>query len=341
MGVSDIAGVLSRKFIVGFFIPLFFGLLALKLLVDERAVPHALRDVDGGTQILILSGSSLVLGLLLWATHSSLIRFLEGYWLLAERLPDRTPATRGEGWAIVPARLAGMFRQASSACHRARLSLGKKRQARWVRTHEHLTQIKNHPARSTARTNAATELNRRYPPEGHILPSEFGNVIRSFEQHPYTRYGMDGIVAWPRISMMLSDSERAELEQATTDLAFWLNSLCVIAGGGSLLLVERLWHQPGGVVQTVLVEAAILFFVWAIATWMYRQAIAAARRWGEWVRAAFDMHRLEAYDRLGVRRPLSPEEDLASGEAIDRLLIFGEQLPDVWRAHPAPAPQQE
>jgi hypothetical protein len=133
---------------------------------------------------------------------------------------------------------------------------------------------------------------------------------------------------------LLEDSETSELEEATTDVAFWLNSLVTVVAAGVLLLVERLWQLGDDPIEGILVELAIAVTVVALVTWMYRQLVAAASRWGEPVRAAFDVHRLELYDKYGVRRPQTAREDLKVGEAINRLIVFGDPLPEEWRAAP-------
>ena len=143
---------------------------------------------------------------------------------------------------------------------------------------------------------------------------------------------MDGIAVWPRISAMLTDGERTELEEATTDIAFWLNGLTVIATGGVLLFAERLWHPPGSAIETVLIELCVVAFTGFAVWWTYRQAIAAAVRWGDPVRAAFDVHRLQLYDTLGMARPATRKDDEAAGEAVARLLWFAEPIPEPLRA---------
>ena len=328
MGLTDVAGVLSRKFVVGFFIPAFFGALALKLLVADAAVPRGLREAGAGTQILILGGVALLIGLLLWGVHYSLIRVLEGYWLIAPTLPNRT----GPRDVSKPTKSGRSIR----------LAFGQWKRSRWQAAREHLIEMRDQPIgldasqeQKSRRTNAAEQLTSRFPPESRmVLPTELGNVIRAFEQHPRERYGLDGINTWPNIVTMLTESERADLDEKTTDVAFWVNSLTVVVLGGALLFVERLWHPPGELMQTATIELAIAGSVAGLGVWMYRQLIGAAARWGEPVRAAFDMHRLELYDRLGIRRPYTQHEYVEAGRAINRLLAFGEPLPLKWRAAP-------
>jgi hypothetical protein len=309
VGLSDVAGVLSRKFIVGFLVPVFFATLALTLLVDDSSLPTAIREQRGSGRLLILGGFALLAGLLLWGLHYSLIRFLAGYWLVE---PPRSDC-----------------RALARRINRARMSIGEKRKDHWIAERKRLVQIDQAPARSPERTRAARLLSSHFPPHDRlILPTELGNVIRAFETHPRTRYGLDGIEIWPRIATMLSESERAEVEDVTTDMAFWINSLFVTVVAGVLLFAEHLWQRPSGIVATAGVELAVVVTVAALAAWMYRQTIGAAIRWGYPVRAAFDVHRMEVYDALGVIRPLNASDDATNGEAVNTLLAFGDPVPD-------------
>jgi len=334
----DIGGIFSRRFIVGFFLPAFFGIVALKLLVDPRALPHALRTESGGTQFLILLGVALLLGMLLWGLHIPLIRFFEGYWLIAPVRPLRSaPWPQGDGYKHgIRATLGRALDRVRWEIGRGRLAYGTKRQARWICDRARLVAIKADP--SLERTLAARDLTKRFPPaDDLVLPTELGNVIRAFETHPRERYGLDGIAIWPRIAAILSEKERLDIDEVTTDVAFWINGLVIVGVFGSLLFAERLWHRPGGAIVTFAIEIAVVISVTVIGTFIYRQLISAAIRWGEPVRAAFDGHRLELYDRLGVRRPVTADDDKVVGDAINRMLVFGEPLPDRVRAAHTPS----
>jgi hypothetical protein len=104
VGLKEIAGVFSRRFVVGFFIPAFFVILALTQLVDHRALPNVYNAAKGGSQVLIVGGFAVLVGLLLSGLHYSLLRFLEGYWLIRPRLPGG-PENPRHG-------LAGLLRRA-------------------------------------------------------------------------------------------------------------------------------------------------------------------------------------------------------------------------------------
>ncbi len=338
MGLSDLAGLFSRKFVVGFFIPVFFASLAWAHLVDSRSMPGVYRDAAKGTQILILGGFAVLVGYLLSGVHYSAVRFLEGYWLQRPSLPPRPDlAITTEGHTVVRTR-SGM----TAPFVTARYRLGDRMRERWVREYRWLSELDRAAEASPQRTAASRRLNSEFPAqEANLLPTRFGNVIRSFETHPRRRYSLDGIAAWPRIATLLSEGERGELEDATTDLAFWLNGLLVITVGGVALFGERLWHRPGGLFATIGVELAVVAATTFLATLMYRQSISAAARWGQPVRAAFDMHRLGLYETLGLRAPLNQEQEQENARAVSRLVAFGEPLPDESRAsHPLSTPRE-
>jgi hypothetical protein len=315
VALKEVAGVFSRRFIVGFFIPVFFAAFAVTQLIDERALPEAYRDASGTTQTLIVGAVALLLALLLSGLHFSLLRFLEGYWLLQVPIARASPRPAIVRWY-----------------HAARLSIGTRMKKRWIQRRAHLLRLRDGPP-SPERTAAARRLERRFPAsEANVLPTELGNAIRAFETHPRLRYGLDGIAVWPRVSALLTDGERTELEDAETDLAFWLNAMAVVTGGGIVLFGERLWHTPGGLVETLAIELAVVVATVVLVWFMYRQAITAADRWGDPVRAAFDVHRFGLYDTFGLRRPTNSDEDVEIGNALNRLIAFAEPIPNPLRA---------
>lgn len=307
MGLTDIAGVLSRRLIVGCFTPAFFTTLALSLLVAEGTLPELYRDAAGGTKILILGGFALLAGLLLSGLQYPLLRLAEGYWLF----------NAPEG--------------------RRRKRLSDRLVERHEKVFEELHAAKQATAVSPARTRAALALDRLYPPERHLLlPTKLGNAIRAFESHPTQRYGLDGIAAWPRISLLLDDGERAALDEAMTNFAFFFNALVCVNAAALVLIVDRLWHAPGGVPGTAAIVLAVVAATAALSWLMYRGLFDAATGWGEPVRAAFDLHRFDLYDRLGIRRPATDAEEREhAARAVNRLLLYAEPIPDEWRARPA------
>jgi hypothetical protein len=188
--------------------------------------------------------------------------------------------------------------------------------------------------RSPERSEALKKLNSEYPASrADLLPTRLGNIIRSFERHPRQRYNLNGIYTYPRISPLLSEAERENITDARTDLAFFLNIALLAVATGAYVLADSVWHGwwdslavvPALLLPPVIYQAAC------------SAALGAAHRWGAAVRAAFDLHRLELYEKIGLRRPTTQKEEEETANAVNRLLVYAERLPDNLREPIGPA----
>jgi hypothetical protein len=329
MTLKDVAGVFSRYFIVGFFAPAFFALFLVARIVDPALMPTDYHNAGGSDQVLVIGGAALLLSLLLSGIHYSVLRVFEGYPLNRLRdLRDTPRPTAGPSIPyIVTRNLLGPW--ASDRLQQLRPPLVRAGVtiydlALWSarRRFDALVERREVPERSSDRTRAATAIARLYPDaRKELLPTRFGNAIRSFERHPRQRYGLDGVTTWPRIELLLSDGERMLLSKAETDVAFFINSALLLPLMGLAFLADAIAH--GGLGWPWWALYAVPFLA---AYGAYRGAAAAAVRWGDPVRAAFDLHRLEFYRRLGVKRPLGPEAEKATARSVNRMLLFGEPL---------------
>jgi hypothetical protein len=308
MPLTQFAGVFSRAFVVGFFMPAFFMLAILVQLLHTGSLPGAYRQASGATQVAILGGVALLGALLLSGLHYHLIRLFEGYPL--QRLSE-------DG--------------SSHKLRRALAGLPSKMVERWMNQFDRLNEALKGP-KSEARTRAARELNRYFPWRREIiLPTRLGNAIRSFETHPNKRYGLDGVTAWPRIAMLLSDAEREDITEAESDLAFFLNLTALVPLVTLAVVADIVAHPPSSPYgEALLILAALL--AGAGLTWsLYQASVGAAVRWGMPVRAVFDMHRLELYAQLGLMGPRSDVEERTVARAATRCMLYGEELDEAVR----------
>lgn len=79
VALKDIASIFSRQFAIGFYLPAFFALLALANVVDDKSLPYIYNHAASGTQVLIVGGFGLAVGLLLSGLHYPVLRLYEGY----------------------------------------------------------------------------------------------------------------------------------------------------------------------------------------------------------------------------------------------------------------------
>jgi hypothetical protein len=303
MGLGDVAGVFSRFFIVGFFLPSFFALVALAQLSTTAFLPDGFEGYSGATQMLILGGAGLLLGLFLLGLHRPILRLFEGYPLLDGRVRLEQPFL----WLQQRA-----YEKLAQEKRGARPDADPETQARGIA--------------------AWRQLDRYFPDdESRLLPTRFGNALRAWEDYSYNRWGLDAIPFWAHVEPLLSDQERRLHDDARTDVAFFVNSSLAAVGVGIALIVDGIANTPIGWAW------AWLYVVpFPLAYLIYRFSIDAGQRWGVEIKASLDLHRLEVYDRLGVRRPASfTDERKTVAPALNRFFLYASPLPDdLWGEEP-------
>lgn len=134
-----------------------------------------------------------------------------------------------------------------------------------------------------------------YPLDPHyILPTAFGNVLRSFEQYSWDVYGADGVALWPRLVAVLPKDFIGQMDDARSQVDFPVN-LCVLSwivaaiAAGELVVQARqlhfeLWSKT---YEPFAVDIAAAL---AISWLLYRWATHALGGWGETVKAAWDCY---------------------------------------------------
>lgn len=117
-----------------------------------------------------------------------------------------------------------------------------------------------------------------------ILPTSFGNIIRSFEFYSLHVYGVDAVAVWPRIVQLASEDHKKSINDLKAQVDFSINLYYVLI----LLLLEYFGFSiitrsnP-----SVLIPIMILLFSWSI----YTMLLASTKAWGEEVKSVFDLYR--------------------------------------------------
>jgi hypothetical protein len=138
------------------------------------------------------------------------------------------------------------------------------------------------------------------------MPTRLGNLLRAAEARPRDKYGLDPVVCWPRLWLLLPDTTRRELAAARAGLdlgmSVWLWSMLSVG-----FAVWTPWALLAG----------------GVTTGAYLWLLAAAQRYGELLEAAFDLYRSSLYRSLRWPLPTNPAEEPAAGAALTRYLWRG------------------
>jgi hypothetical protein len=308
MSLGDFTGIFSREFVVGFFLPAYAALVSLWLLASSEFVPNVVdqhsEQHSQATDLLILGATAVVLGLALSGLSYYVARLFEGYAL-----------ERWSSWPIV------------RSAYRATIALQR-------RHYDRLCAIRHDESKPpNDRQLAAWKLDRYFPPTGEdLLPTRVGNTIRAFERHSNVRWGLDSVTIWPRIEALLSADERELLADSKVNFYLFVNTAIAAFVVGACLVVDQSLNAP---------QPASFWLLYAIpfvlAYVVYRLAIDPAAQWGDVVRSSIDLHRLELYEKLGVRAPTSFSDERELALRVNQVLLYGEPLlsDDLWRSEEA------
>jgi hypothetical protein len=249
-----------------------------------RVVMHA--KTVAGWQAFLLAVAIVAVALIAEPLQVTLVRLLEGYW--------------GQS------RVGRLLAAPGIAVHRRRRERLDRAQRR----------TGGAPAaaagsRSVADREEAARKLRAYPPEPGILPTMLGNILRSAEHRAGSRYGLDAIIAWPRLYPLLSDKVTAVLRDLRDQLDLVARFCAVFAIAAVVSAGFLATHGWWLAVTLVPLGGALL---------SYRAALAAAAAYGQAVEAAVDLHRFDLRTALHLPLPADLRGEVAANQQLTRFL---------------------
>jgi hypothetical protein len=178
------------------------------------------------------------------------------------------------------------------------------------RTHE-FNQLGNPAKLAAAKRTRYLELENQQIyllPKVDRLPTRLGNTLRSFERRPAQKYGLDALVCWPPLWLLLPESVQKDLAHARESLddaiQIWLWSFL-------LLLCWTGWAWWLGFCAVLLMLIA------------YSWALQAAKTYGKLLETAFDLYRPLLYQALRFPLPDDPTTEKQAGENLTAYLLRG------------------
>lgn len=156
----------------------------------------------------------------------------------------------------------------------------------------------------------STQFNQ-IPHEPDLLPTRLGNILRGAERRPTERYGLDSIVCWSRLWVLLPEAPRTDLSAARTDLnaaaRTWLWSVLFV-----------IWWPTLGATWALIGAIGAL---WIYYTWL----LDAATIYAELIIATFDTYRHLLYQslRFDLPNPRDSNEERLFGKRLTKYLWLG------------------
>ena len=287
--LESLGGKLAENWAANLLTPAFVfwigGLLAWVWRFGRKSLEDWLKQQPESLLIAVMVSGLLIIAVSAFVVQRFdlfVLKFLEGYW---------------PGW-LYPLR-RWMIRQQERNF--------KRKDERW----QTLAKKKDTPVITNEELEEYVTLDgqlMQFPSQpNRLMPTKLGNILRASESRPFDKYGLDAVICWPRLWLVLPDGVKKELQEARSNLntavRFWLWSLLFI-----VWIVWAWWAIPAGLL------GAIFAYYWAVD---------AASVYCSLLESAFDLYRLELYKSLRWPIPLNPKQEQELGQQLTTYLLRG------------------
>jgi hypothetical protein len=183
--------------------------------------------------------------------------------------------------------------------------------------------------------------------EGPILPTRFGNILRAAEVYSNDRYGIDGVVVWPRLAYVIPDKYYEKIEDSNNGLAFLVNCslltlllalLCLVACLYQCLVLFFVIQGRQALFYFIPIDfrfwdfyqqRAFLYFIVGIvlalgAYGFYRATLPIVAEYGNLVRSAFDLFRHDLLKQLKLEMPKNSIRERDIWRQVSEFMAIGE-----------------
>jgi hypothetical protein len=302
---GELPKLFDRNFVIGFFLPVAIFITFSILIINPY--PFGNKVVDFLTTDLLVGTTALGLlswvgGIVLLALNRDLYRLMEGYL--------KYNPLKLFGW-MEKRRYQRLVQQIEKLDDEYRECIASK---------------KDFPAKSMiSRNELMRQLAEEFPDkEEHLLPTPFGNVLRSFEIYPRVMYGFEAIDGWGRLLAVIPKHYLELIDAARAQVDFWANL------GVVFILLQIEYIVLAFMTRTPLQWWVVLLFV-VLGTIAPLRATSSAREWGDFVKSAFDVYRFNLLESLGIDLPKTREEEKALWTKYSQAIIYrlSDSLPDL------------
>jgi len=189
--------------------------------------------------------------------------------------------------------------------------------------------------------------------EGYVMPTKLGNIIKASEVYAQDRYSIEAVNVWPRLFAVLPAQFLKDMEEKNNHFMFLLNSclLLFIASGVAQFAGLAGYYREACSISWIckifqkqyLLELGfhnttpLRFIFFSVVLFLgglllYTIAVNAARDFGYFYRAGFDLYRMDLLLKFKRELPKSLDEEQNLWLEISEFLAVGENL--VWETNP-------
>jgi hypothetical protein len=292
--LESLGGKLAEQWVANLLTPAFVfwigGLAAWIQRFGWKGLQQWFTQLTEPLQIAVLIGSLLLVTASAFAIQRfdlAVLRFFEGYWPTWMKPLRRWLLKRQRRWFD---RLDQRWQELANKRDQAKRSgkeLSTEELDEFVEIDGKLRQVPSEPER--------------------LMPTKLGNLLRTAESRPTDKYGLDAVICWPRLWLVLPDPVKKELQETRSEL----NTAARIWLWGVLFLfwaVWAWWAIPIGIF------VAIFAYYWMLD---------AAATYGDLLESTFDLYRMELYKSLRWPLPTNPAEERRLGLELTEYLWRG------------------
>jgi hypothetical protein len=139
--------------------------------------------------------------------------------------------------------------------------------------------------------------------DAQVVPTRFGNAIRSFETYGKTRFNLDTQTLWYELHAVVPKYLQTEYTDARSAVDFFVALIYLSAGLGIATLVIAAFEQFD---SSLVITGFVSLMATVACHWL---AVRATREWSYTVQAIVNIGRAKLADGIGLELPRSLEKE--------------------------------
>ena len=183
----------------------------------------------------------------------------------------------------------------------------------------------------------AAKYDQSYPPRlGDILPTQFGNILKASETYSGIRYGMDAVNFWPRLFHVIHPDYKTEISNTRNELSFLVNMsllsivfLACCLGASFYTLVYPPLDVMGKTIYVAAFANVVRYIVLGgtsllLNMFFNKASIYAVGSYGQMIRSAYDLFRLDLLKQLRLKMPNNSHEEFYTWKNLNEFIVLGQ-----------------